>query len=126
MDLPAVLPATSARALAQRLASAAADERETVIRHADLAALALTVGQVVAGADGSRWRLAGRTVRGNKISLELRRFQPLPATELPAAPGVPVGAPDWPDAVGRVPLFELPNLGSPAADRKSTSLNSSP
>src|SRR3546814_9134334 len=35
MDLPAVLPATSARALAQRLASAAADERETVIRHAD-------------------------------------------------------------------------------------------
>ncbi|HET6524300.1 phage tail protein [Sphingopyxis sp.] len=115
IDLPAVLPATSARALAQRLASATADERETVIRHADLAALALTVGQVVVGADGSRWRLAGRTVRGNEISLELRRHQPLPAIELPAPPGVAVGAPDWPDAVGVVRLFDLPNLGSPAA-----------
>jgi hypothetical protein len=115
IDLPAVLPAASARALAQRLASAAADERETSIRHADLAALALTVGQVVVGADGSRWRLAGRTVRGSEILLELLRFQPLPATELPAAPGVPVGAPDWPDAVGLVRLFDLPNLGSPVA-----------
>ncbi len=115
IDLPAVLPATSARALAQRLASAAADERETVIRHADLAALALTVGQVVESSDGSRWRLAGRTVRGTEISLELRRYQPLPATELPAAPGVPVSAPDWPDAVGMVQLFDIPNMGSPAA-----------
>ncbi|SBV33935.1 conserved exported protein of unknown function [uncultured Sphingopyxis sp.] len=115
IDLPAVLPATSARALAQRLASAAADERETSVRHADLAALALTVGAVVAGADGSRWRLAGRTVRGNDISLELRRYQPLPAAELPAAPGAPVGVPDWPDAAGMVQLFDLPNLGSPAA-----------
>ncbi len=115
IDLPAVLPASSARALAQRLASAAADERETVIRHADLAALALTVGEVVAGADGSRWRLVGRIVRGNEISLELRRHQPLPAAELPAAPGVPVGAPDWPDAAGMVHLFDLPNAGSSAA-----------
>ncbi len=115
IDLPAVLPATSARALAQRLASRAADERETSIWHADLAALALTVGQVVTDADGRRWRLAGRTVRGSEILLELRRYQPLPATELPAAPGVPVGAPDWPDAVGMVYLFDLPNLGSPAA-----------
>ncbi len=115
IDLPAVLPASSARALAQRLASAAADERETVIRHADLAALALTVGGVVAGADGSRWRLVGRIVRGNEISLELRRHQPLPAAELPAAPGVPVGAPDWPDAAGMVHLFDLPNAGSSAA-----------
>lgn len=115
IDLPAVLPAMSARALVQRLASAAADERETSIRHADLAALALTVGEVVIGADGSRWRLAGRTVRGSEISLELRRHQPLPTAELPAAPGVPVSAPDWPDAVGMVHLFDLPNLGSSAA-----------
>ncbi len=115
IELPAVLPATSARALAQRLASAAADGRETLIWQADLAALALTVGHVVALADGSGWRLAGRTVRGSEILLELRRHQPLPAADLPAEPGVPVGAPDWPDAVGTVRLFDLPNMGSPAA-----------
>lgn len=115
IDLPAVLPATSARALAQRLAAAAADGRETLVWRADLAALALTVGHVVALADGSRWRLAARTVRGSELLLELRRHAPLPAVELPAEPGVPVGAPDWPDAVGMVRLFDLPNIGSPAA-----------
>ena len=115
IDLPAVLPATSARALAQRLAAAAADGRETLVWRADLAALALTVGHVVALDDGSRWRLAARTVRGSDILLELRRHEPLPAAELPAEPGVPVGAPDWPDAVGTVRLFDLPNIGSPAA-----------
>jgi len=115
IDLPAVLPATSARALAQRLAAAAADGRETLVWRADLAALALTVGHVVALVDGSRWRLAARTVRGSAILLELRRHEPLPAAELPAEPGVPVSAPDWPDAVGSVRLFDLPNIGSSAA-----------
>lgn len=115
IDLPAVLSATSARGLAQRLATAAADGRETLMWRGDIAALALTVGQVVALADGSRWRLAGRTVRGSDIMLELRRHQPLPATELPAGPGVPVRAPDWPAATGTVCLFDLPNPGSPAA-----------
>lgn len=115
IDLPAVLPATSARALAQRLAAAAADGRETLIWRADLAALALTVGHVAQLADGSRWRLAGRTVRGSDILLELRRHAPLPAADLPAQPGVPVSAPDWPDAIGTVRLFDLPNIGSPAA-----------
>ena len=115
IDLPAVLPATSARALAQRLAAAAADGRETLIWRADLAALALTVGHVVQLADGSRWRLAGRTVRGSDIFLELKRHAPLPAADLPAEPGIPVSAPDWPDAIGSVRLFDLPNMGSPAA-----------
>ena len=115
IDLPAVLPATSARALAQRLAAAAADGRETLVWRADLAALALPVGHVVILDDGSRWRLAARTVRGSDILLELRRYEPLPAAELPAEPGVPVSAPDWPDAVGSVRLFDLPNIGSPAA-----------
>ncbi|MGH6694468.1 phage tail protein [Sphingopyxis sp.] len=115
IDLPAVLPATSARALAQRLAAAAADGRETLVWRADLAALALTVGHVVALAGGSRWRLAGRTVRGSDILLELKRHAPLPAADFPAEPGVPVSAPDWPDAIGTVHLFDLPNMGSPAA-----------
>jgi hypothetical protein len=115
IDLPAVLPAGSARALAQRLATAAADGRETLIWHADLAALALPVGRVVILADGSAWRLAGRTVRARDILLELRRHAPLPAVDLPATPGIPVPAPDWPDAVGTVHLFDLPNIGSPAA-----------
>jgi hypothetical protein len=115
IDLPAVLPAASARALAQRLAAAAADGRETLICRADLAALALTVGHIVEMADGSRWRLAGRTVRGNEILLELRRHEPLPLADLPATPGIPVSAPDWPDAIGAVCLFDLPNMGRPAA-----------
>lgn len=115
IDLPAVLPATSARALAQRLAAAAADGRETLLWQGDIAALALTVGQPVSLAGGSRWRLAGRTVRGNEIWLELVRHQPLPAVEIPAEPGVPVRAPDWPDATAMVSLFDLPNMGSPAA-----------
>ena len=114
-DLPAALPAGSARALAQRLATAAADGRETMICHADLAALALPVGEVVTLADGSAWRLAERTVRGADMLIELRRHAPLPAIDLPAAPGVAVPAPDWPDAVGTVYLFDLPNIGSPAA-----------
>ncbi|WP_201022997.1 phage tail protein, partial [Sphingopyxis sp. H115] len=63
IDLPAVLPAGSARALALALARAAADGRETLIWRADLAALALAVGQVVTLADGSGWRLAGPSVR---------------------------------------------------------------
>jgi hypothetical protein len=115
IDLPAVLPAGSARALAQRLATAAADGRETLVQRADLAALALTVGGLVTLADGSAWRLAGRTVRGSEILLELKRHQPLPAVDLPAEPGVPVNAPDWPDATGIVHLFDLPGIGSPAA-----------
>lgn len=115
IDLPAVLPATSARALAQRLAAAAADGRETLIWQADLAALALPVGHVVTLSDGGAWRLATRTVRGSEILLELKRHQPLPVADLPAEPGVPVSAPDWPDAVGTLYLFDLPNIGSPAA-----------
>ena len=115
IDLPAVLPAPSARALAQRLAAAAADGRETLIWQADLAALALPVGHVVTLADGSAWRLAARTVRANEILIELKRHQPVPAADLPAAPGIPVRAPDWPDAVGTVQLFDLPNLGTPGA-----------
>ena len=115
IDLPAVLPAPSARALAQRLASSAADGRETLVWHADLAALALTVGQVITLADGGAWQVAGRTVRASDVLLELKRHQPLPAADLPAIPGAAVSARDWPDAVGTVHLFDVPNLGSPAA-----------
>lgn len=113
IDLPAVLAAGSARGLAERLSRAAADGRETLVWRGDLAALALAVGQVATLADGSGWRVAGRTVRGTELLLELKRHQPLPAADLPAAPGVPVNAPDWPDAVGTVHLFDLPNIGIP-------------
>lgn len=115
IDLPAVLPASSARALAQRLAAAAADGRETLVWQADLAALALPVGRIVTLADGSAWRLAARNVRASDINLEFKRYQPVPVAELPAAPGVPVRPPDWPDAIGIVRLFDLPNLEVPAA-----------
>ena len=115
IDLPAALPAPSARALAQRLAAAAGNARETMIWQADLAAFALPVGRVVTLADGSTWRLTGRTVRGSEILLELKRHEPLPMRDLPAEPGVPVRAPDWPDADGTIHLFDLPNVGSPAA-----------
>lgn len=115
IDLPAVLAAGSARALAAQIAAAAADGRETLVMQADLAALALPVGAAVALTDGSLWRLAARTVRAKQLLLELRRHQPLPALEIPADPGVPISAPDWPDATGVVRLFDLPSLGSPAA-----------
>ena len=115
IDLPAVLPASSARALAQRLAAAAADGRETLVWQGDLAALALPVGRIVELADGSRWRLAARNVQATDILLELKRYQPVPSVDLPAEPGVPVRPPDWPDATGTVHLFDLPNLGSPGA-----------
>lgn len=115
IDLPAVLPAPSARALVQRLASSAADGRETLVWHADLAALALPVGEVVTLADGGAWRVAGRSVRANEVLLELKLHQPLPSAELPSTPGVSVTADDWPEAVGTVQLFDLPSMGSPAA-----------
>ncbi|MEQ8311685.1 MAG: phage tail protein [Sphingopyxis sp.] len=114
-DLPAALSAVSARALAEQLAGRAADGREAILCRGDLAAAALTVGQVVTLSDGSGWRLSERTIRGDEIWLELTRYQPLPAVDLPADPGVPVGAPDWPDAAGIVHAFDLPNMGSPAA-----------
>lgn len=115
IDLPAVLPAASARALAQQLAAAAADGREAVVWQADLGALALAVGGVVTLADGSAWRLAVRTVQGSAVRIELRRHQPLPGDGVPADPGTPVSPPDWADATGMVHLFDLPNIGSPAA-----------
>lgn len=73
------------------------------------------VGQVVTLADGGAWRVAGRTVRASEVLLELKRHQPLPTANFPATPGVSVKAHDWPDAVGTVHIFDLPNLGSPAA-----------
>ncbi|PKP96984.1 MAG: hypothetical protein CVT74_15465 [Alphaproteobacteria bacterium HGW-Alphaproteobacteria-13] len=114
IDLPAVLPAGSARALAQQLA-AAADERETLIVETDLAALALSVGLPLRLAGGDVWRLAARTVRDGRVTIELRRSQPLPVAPLPAEPGVAVASPDWSDAEGTVRLFDLPNFDNPAA-----------
>lgn len=118
IDLPAVLPAGSARALAHKLAAAAGDERETVVQKADLAALALPVGGLIDQADGRRWRIAARSVRGDGVTLELRRFLPAPAGAGVADPGVPVRAPDWPDAEGAVQLIDLPGVGGAAADAR--------
>ncbi|WP_447760261.1 phage tail protein [Sphingopyxis panaciterrae] len=115
IDLPAVLAAGSARALAQQLAAAVADGREAAVWQADLGALALPVGGIVTLADGSAWRLASRSVRESDVRIELRRHQPLPGHIMPADPGTPVSPPDWADATGMVRLFDLPSLGSPAA-----------
>ncbi len=113
IDLPAVLPAASARALAQRLAGAAADGRETMIWQADLAAMEYEPGDVVTLDDGSAWRLAGRSVRASDILLELKRHQPLPAAILPAEPGVPVTAPTGPMRWGGASVRPA-QLGQPA------------
>ncbi|WP_033074777.1 phage tail protein [Sphingopyxis sp. MWB1] len=119
IDLPAVLPAASARALAERLARAAVDGRETLVWRADLAALALPVGAVVAdGAGGGLeggWRVAQREMRGAALSITLVRHQPLPGSESPATPGDAVTAPDWPDAAAILHLFDLPGSGAEAA-----------
>jgi hypothetical protein len=115
IDLPAVLPAASARGLARQLATAAADGRETIIRQADLASLALPVGGVMTVDDGTAWRIAARTVRDGVPTIELRRHQPLVPADSPAEPGVPVNAPDWPDAVGMVAVFDCPSPGGLAA-----------
>lgn len=115
IDLPAVLAAGSARALARQLAAAATDGRETIVWQADLGALALPVGGVVTMADGSSWRLASRSVRASDVRLELRRHQPLAGGSVAADPGMPVIQPDWADASGTVHIFDLPSLGSAAA-----------
>ncbi|MCW0200028.1 phage tail protein [Sphingopyxis sp.] len=115
IDLPAVLSAGSARALARALAAAAADGRETLIWAGDLAALALPVGGPIAWTDGGVWRVASRTVRGSGVSIELRRFQPASTAVMAADPGLPVGSPDWPDAEASVRLFDLPNIGAASA-----------
>ena len=59
--------------------------------------------------------MLARKVEGDALTIELGRHQPVAAGSLPADPGEPVGAPDWPDATGFVRLFDLPNLGSLAA-----------
>lgn len=115
IDLPAVLPAGAARALARRIAAAAADGRETRIWRGDLAALALPVGGLATLADGSNWRVAARVVRDGEVRVELRRYQPVATDAIAADPGAPVLAPDWPDSAGLVRLFDLPSLGGSAA-----------
>lgn len=115
IDLPAVLPAGSARALARKLAAAATDGRETLIWAGDLAALALPVGGLVVLADGGAWRVAARTMRDRGVTIELRRFQPASTEAIAADPGLPVASPDWPDAEASVRLFDLPNIGVAAA-----------
>jgi hypothetical protein len=115
VDLPAVRPAGSARALARKLAAAAADGRETLVWAGDLAALAVPVGGLIALADGGVWRAASRTVRGSGVAIELRRFQPASTEVMAADPGLPVGSPDWPDAEASVRLFDLPNIGTTAS-----------
>lgn len=117
IDLPAVLSAGAARALARQVAAAATDGRETWVRQGDLAALALPVGGVAMLADGSQWRIAARTVKDGAVRLELLRHQPvtIDADAGGADPGTPVLAPDWPDTDGLVQLFDLPNLGGAAA-----------
>lgn len=115
IDLPAVLAAGSARALVQKLAAAAADGREALVWQGDLAALALPVGGLVDPGEGSRWRIAARTIRDAVVALELRRHQPIAPGAVAADSGVPVTAPDWPDAAGTVYLFDGPAAGSVAA-----------
>ncbi|WP_422062202.1 phage tail protein [Sphingopyxis sp.] len=115
IDLPSVLSAGSARALAQTLAVAAADGRETVVWTVDLAALALPVGRTVASVDGSRWRLASRTIRDTGLSIELQRYQPVAAEPVDTDPGRAVSAPDWPDAEATAAIFDLPGLDAAPA-----------
>src|SRR3990167_8804640 len=62
-----------------------------------------------------RIEAAGGGARNIAITVNVQGHAPLPAIDLPPAPGVAVPAPDWPDAVGTVYLFDLPNIGSPAA-----------
>ena len=114
MDLPAVLAAGSARALAQRLAASATDGRETIVWEADLAALALLVGGLIMLPDAGVWRIASRSVKAASVRVELRRYRPPSVTELVADPGAPVVAPDWPDSEGVVRLFDLPSMGAAA------------
>ena len=114
MDLPAVLAAGSARALAQRLAASATDGRETIVWAADLAALALPVGGLIMLPDGGVWRIASRSVNAASVRVELRRYRRASVAELAADPGAPVVAPDWPDSEGVVRLFDLPSMRAAA------------
>ncbi|ENY81856.1 phage tail protein [Sphingopyxis sp. MC1] len=114
MDLPAVLAAGSARALAQRLAASATDGRETIVWEADLAALALPVGGLIMLPEGGVWRIGSRSVKAASVRIELRRYRPSSMAELAADPGAPVVAPDWPDSEGVVRLFDLPSMGAAA------------
>lgn len=114
LDLPAVLSAGAARAMAMDMAAAASDGRETIVLAMDLAAMAVPVGRVLDLADLGQWRVAERQIRGNSIRLELRRYQPF---AIPASPDVDGGTaitdPDWPSVSGEVQLFGLPNLAEP-------------
>ncbi len=114
IDLPAVLSAGAARGLARHLAAGAGDGRETHVWQAGLAAMALPVGRRIALADGSAWRLARRTVKSDGVALHLLRHRAASVAAVAAEAGVPVRAPDWPDATGVVRLFDLPSVETPA------------
>lgn len=115
IDLPAVLDAGAAWALAGENALAASDGRETISLVGDLAAMALPVGAVVDLGTMGAWRLTRRMIRGAAVGLDLQRHQPLAVTAGTADGGSAVITPDWPATPGVVRLFDLPNLSEPAA-----------
>lgn len=115
IDVPAVLPASSARALAAWLAAAVSDGRELVQWQGDLAALALGVGHLIRLEDGSQWRVSGRVFRENKVTVELARHQRVPPPFYGADGGAAVPAPEWPEAQGVVRLFDLPSMDGVAS-----------
>lgn len=114
IDVPAVLPASSARALAAWLAAAVSDGRELVQWQGDLAALALGVGMLIRLQDGSQWRVSGRVFREDKVTVELARHQRVPPPFYGADGGAAIPAPEWPAAQGMVRLFDMPNINGVA------------
>jgi len=111
IGLPAVLPATSAKALAERALARAEAGRERRTLKTGWSALATPPGAciAIAGSPGL-WRVTGWSLEKMVLALDCVRLAAGTATPASADPGRPVSAPDL--AIGTTILhaFELPPL----------------
>lgn len=115
LDLPAALPASQARGVAQ--AAVRRDEAARVTRRVtlDASAMAIAPGAAVRLPDASVWRVTRAAVEGQGVTLELTPVVGR-ARDVPADPGRMVAAPDLLPARTQLVAAELPPLDDTRSD----------
>lgn len=119
LDLPAVLPPTAARRLADRKLRAATRRRVDLHRAAGWSALEIGIGDIVALADDpGRWLVEARDWDDMAVRLRLRAFEP-GARPIAAGgeSGEPVRQPDLVQGPTSLAIVELPGDGATLATR---------
>lgn len=111
VELPAVLEASRAKALAESHISRRWAERDRLVLRLSPDFIAIEPGSLIAAADGAVWRVQEASIDGLAVRVELSRVAE-GATNLRADPGLHLPAPDLVAARTAVAVLDLPDLGS--------------